>query len=101
MVLYGQRDLVYCYLAALFPASIPKVIVLPSMAAGDPATPVSHCCLEEGGNFAKETPCTYQKLHVLPLLIPYCPKLGHMTRLGCKGALKKGLYSKCPHDQPK
>lgn len=55
MVLFGVRDPSYCYLAALWGvASVPKVILLSTRAAGAPGTPVSHCCLKEGGRFEEE-----------------------------------------------
>lgn len=102
MVLYGVWDPLYCYLAAVLGmASIPKVILLSTMVARAPATPVSHYCLREAGSVEEEMPCISQKSHTLPLLISHCPEIGYMNRPSCKGAWKTDLYSKWPHAEPK
>lgn len=102
MVLYGVWDPLYCYLAAVLGmASIPKVILLSTMVARAPATPVSHYCLREAGSFQEEMPWTSQKSHTLSLLISHCPEIGYKNRPSCKGAWKTDLYSKWPHAQPK
>ena len=76
----------------------PKFILLSTLTAGASATPVSHCCLKEGGSFGEEMSRTSQKLHTLPLLVSRCPELGHTTRPHCKA--EKDLHSKRPQNQP-